>query len=60
MAMVNIDLARIPTAVSQEIRECEFCEVLRKPRAWICEYHSGFWAGHEAASIGSQREGTEA
>ena len=50
MTMVNIDLARIPADVSRAIRECESCEVLRKPRAWICVYHSGYWDGYEAAS----------
>lgn len=49
MAMVNIDLARIPAVVSNAIRTCESCEVLRKPRAWICDYHSGYWDGYEAA-----------
>lgn len=49
MTMVNIDLAFIPAAVSQAIRACESCEVLRKPRVWICEYHDGYWTGYDQA-----------
>lgn len=49
MTMANIDLARIPDAVSEAIRECESCEVQRKPRVWICDYHSGYWDGYEDA-----------
>lgn len=45
--MVNIDLARIPAVVREEFESCESCEMIRKPRAWICDYHSGFWAGFE-------------
>jgi len=47
MAMVNIDMASIPVAVRDEFNACESCEVIRKPRAWICDYHTGYWAGYE-------------
>ena len=49
MTMANIDLVRIPDAVGEAIRECESCEVQRRPRVWICDYHSGYWGGYEDA-----------
>jgi hypothetical protein len=56
MVLVNIDLVRIPSEVSEAIRDCDSCEIQRKPRVWICDYHSGYWAGFEDA----RRRGSEA
>ena len=49
MAMVNVDLARIPAAVRDEFESCENCEFHRTPRASICAFHSGWWDGYETA-----------
>lgn len=57
MAMVNIDLARVPAAVREAFDGCESCEMIRKPRAWICEFHSGFWDGYEAALANDPKDG---
>ena len=48
MVMVNPDNA--PPAVRRELEECDHCELDREPRAWICEYHGGWWDGWEAAT----------
>ena len=45
--MVSPDL--LPEFLLAKVTECDGCEVVRRPRMFLCTYHEGFWDGWDTA-----------
>lgn len=48
--MVNPET--VPLAVREQMGACGYCKPDRRPRMFVCEYHSGWWDGWEAPQAG--------